>query len=663
MASLFDFLFDSLPFAVAHHGAWLETDPGRRTTLQKGLERASLATLRRQMVHLGTARPRILQNPSRSTPDAFDSRLGPLWSLRLDASLDAVGRGTCRVEDQNDDEVVVFDRIAWGREAEGGLVPGIFANVRSFGRTVELPLEESFLLGEWLVHSQSDVPERTLDLYPVQTCLDLALARIFLFELDTATGRLEPFTPVDDEEASGLARYRRAAGLLDALAPVQAGPEPLLGEDLCALAPFPRFEELDDIAGTIGVDDVIRFAVTRPRFLVVTSLALCRKTYDFEPGGALGVAKLHPNILTAASTIVDRWDAAVRVERPAKTTNLSRPGHCACSEMLEDIGSLVVADANKDEMLVPQAPVPPPMWGNLFSYYRVDPHAAWPGRELKLVAPTSVARAASGLVTRNMPVGPVMLSSDLTIKVAGQGEFDNVHLAPRMHLRSATHVRATREAVLDWPFSTDTGGSWRPIGPGDHLELDEIVMAPVCAHDCLHFHARWSDDNAQPPVLGWARDPALLDAIVSSSPRLLERCAARAAKPNSEAGAPMFPPWHDARLHFLSGHRVQLASTTLAPTLPGQRELFFHPPWAYGVAVSSKIHMLFAAAVVGTELGAVDVQLGRLQSSGLVDRLSPLDSWAAIYWQLRSDRVAFTDHQFASIPYHSEHDLEAAIAL
>ena len=662
MASLFDFLFDSLPFAVAHHGAWLDTDPGRRTTVRKGLERASLATLRRQMVHLGTGRPPILQNPPRSTPDAFDSRLGPLWSLHLDDSLDRVGRGTCRVEDQNDDEVVVFDRIAWGREAEGGLVPSVLAELRTTARTVELPLEASFLLGEWLIHAQRDVPEKALDLYPVQTRLDLALARVFLFELDSDSGRLHPFTPVDDEEAAGLARYRRAARLLDALATVPSGQEPFLGEELCALEPFPRFEDLADISGTIGFDDAVRFAVTRPRFLVVTSLALCRKTYDFEPGGMLGVAKLHPNILTAASTIVTRWEAAVRVERPARTTNLSRPGHCACSEMLDEIKPLVVADTNHDEMLAAVPFVPPPFWGNLFAYYRVDPHVAWPGRSLQMVRPASGERTAAGLVTRSMPAGPMTLTSDLSLKVAGQGEFDNVHLAPRMHLRAATHVRRST-GVLPTPWVPALQTPWRLIGPADHLELDEVAMAPVCAHDCLHFHARWGDDATALQVLGWARDPELVEAATNGDPAILARCGDRVSKPNTEAGAAMFPPWQDCRLRFLDGHRVQLSSTTIAPTLPGQREIFFHAPWAYGVAVGTGLQTMLATLLTASEVSSTEVQLGRANPAGGVDWLSPGDSWAALYWQLRHDRVVYSESEYAAEAYHVERDLDAAIGL
>jgi hypothetical protein len=125
----------------------------------------------------------------------------------------------------------------------------------------------------------------------------------------------------------------------------------------------------------------------------------------------------------------------------------------------------------------------------------------------------------------------------------------------------------------------------------------------------------------------------------------------------------MVPPWHDCRLKFTNGNGVQLASSTIAPTLPGERELFFHPPWAYGVAVNGASQGLLAAMLVPSELRQTAVHIGCINPEGKVDRIGPCDSWAALYRELRYERVVHAADEFASVAYHVEDDLEAAIAL
>lgn len=662
MASFFDFLFDCLPMAIAHHGAHYATKEDRRTTIREGLRRANLGEIRQQMMRLTTVRPSVLQGPG-IDPERLKPRL---WKLGIGNDLASVGRGTCISTGQGGDEMVVFERIQWGREVGGSVAP--FVEVETLTNTLELPLTHDFLLDEWLVVASAHVGATAIDMFPLETRPDFGLVRVFMYELDTDTMEVVPLDPdaFDVRDAEGFDRYKRAAALLDSSIPGGGDVDALIGEDLCAFEPFYSFEELEAIGGSIGVDEMVRFAVQRPRFLVATSIQLCKQNEDLEPGAILGAAKFHPNILVTSSTTLLRVDAATRIERPLKTVNLSRPGHCGCDQMHEEIRPLLVTDTNKAEMLYPAGMPPVPYWGNLFSYYLVDPHLTNPGREWEMIRPEEGDRAARGYVDRSAPAPIVELTSDLTSKVPGQGDFDNIHIAPRMHLRDATHV-SVETLVFQPPLLPRRVRSWREIRATDLLHLDPIVMAPFCAHDCLHFHVRWGDHATAAHVRGWARDPLLMGEVKRTgrnklSKELMERCRARVALPNAEPGSSMYPPWHEVKMQ-VDINSALLSISTVVPTLPGQREILFHSPWAYGVEFERYLAFAVGSTLVAGRTGQDRFELGKKSSSGAIETIDPYDESAVFYWILRYKSIVRSDGSYEAREYHFARDLEKAISL
>ena len=66
-------------------------------------------------------------------------------------------------------------------------------------------------------------------------------------------------------------------------------------------------------------------------------------------------------------------------------------------------------------------------------------------------------------------------------KLGGQGEFDNLHIAPRM---------TVKPDLL----------KLNPKLQG----LDSIVMAPFCIHDCFHMHWRWGEKLDSIQARGWS---------------------------------------------------------------------------------------------------------------------------------------------------------------
>ena len=83
---------------------------------------------------------------------------------------------------------------------------------------------------------------------------------------------------------------------------------------------------------------------------------------------------------------------------------------------------------------------------------------------------------------------------------AGQGEFDNVHIAPKMFVPAS---------AIDWP---DFGVAGPPSMRRAYESVKEITMAPFCVHDCLHMHVRWGEwigtnvFTSDPAFRGWVGD-------------------------------------------------------------------------------------------------------------------------------------------------------------
>jgi hypothetical protein len=148
-----------------------------------------------------------------------------------------------------------------------------------------------------------------------------------------------------------------------------------------------------------------------------------------------------------------------------------------------------------------------PLWDNVFDYH--DKNAASGSRLLTVVDPSKPARRVDGkrlVIDRNVIpslVPGASRTATAVVKVARQGAYDNVHIAPQM--------MATLVSVLGLP----------PV---------PVSMAPVCAHDCFHMHWRWSKAFGTDTTRGWG-----------------------SAGPYTEAGAPLVQPGQTVRLATSAG--------------------------------------------------------------------------------------------------------------
>jgi len=326
--------------------------------------------------------------------------------------------------------------------------------------------------------------------------------------------------------------------------------------------------------------------------------------------------------------------------------------------MHKEVRNLFVVDSNDQNALVHLVPAeggptliglplrnfnPAPQWGNLFSYYLADASDALPGRAYKMARaarPDQKDRAIHGRIVREEPHLRVPLvrreSYEVrrlrTSKLARQGEFDNIHMAPRMFLE-ATHARfKTRGDIV---FSPKT---WTKIDP-DRFKLREIAMAPLCAHDCFHSHWRWADGFSAKSVLGWD-----------------------AEGPHRAAGAPMIPPHHSLEVLLPQRNEI-IYSETAHGVRRGRQEVFFHFGAAYGLAsdgMRSLLNMLVSPAAGGNK--GAPWEFGIETLDGEIKEV-PDDTWAVMYWNFRYYMIegALPESVAGFAEYHDVIDLLGAM--
>jgi len=150
-------------------------------------------------------------------------------------------------------------------------------------------------------------------------------------------------------------------------------------------------------------------------------------------------------------------------------------------------------------------------------------------------------------------------------KTARQGQFDNLHLAPRLKLDADVLARKTGA-------KTFSGGDVYADTPTTKLMIDTIAMAPFCSHDCFHMHWRWSEATDSEWCLGWGHNTAN-------------------AKPYTVAGAPLVPPGHDVDVTLLSATEVIYSESalgeTMAAVIPALKwEIFCYAGAAYAQGIS-----------------------------------------------------------------------------
>jgi hypothetical protein len=314
--------------------------------------------------------------------------------------------------------------------------------------------------------------------------------------------------------------------------------------------------------------------VVPARVLVLASLTPCREKDDFTPrgpfGGMVGLARLYPHVLVKATFPLDVIVSGLEVKRPERTT--IRDGKpCGCDEMGDEIAPLLITDINEPDTEIDP---PPPHGEAIFSYFQVNAHQKFAQKPIRLIDPQKERRKVFGARYRNRP----SYSTEVT-KYAGQGAFDNLHLAPKMQLPKnvAGYGRL--------PISVLGPGGFGPVTLMSHTldelrqagweeALRDIVMAPVCAHDCFHAHWRWTDkDGVNRGVHGWDE-----------------------TAPHRVPGAPMVPLHHTVDLVIESAHTFRIIERAChSDRKQGRKtptggpmwisadtwEVFHHPGYAY----------------------------------------------------------------------------------
>ena len=562
----------------------------------------------------------------------------PLWGYDIPADATRIKRITCRVPDDNHNNYVVLDELEWGYAPQED--PSAFqAAVRvalDAQTVIDLPFIEAARLMTFTTKDGQN-PEDHHYLWPLKAIHDPSVLHVFAYDITLGAGKVVPLKDPDHPDAPKIKK------LLQRLEEInQADP----GDDR-EVDDFLFEDDLwseDYTAGTPSgtVPESVDLSFRPIRVLVATSLTVCRERDDYQPGRPAGVGRLYPHVMVVANADLLRIDAGVRFKRPARTTLLDAE-KCGCGEMLPEIGSLLVADANAGAMMVPDANLAPlPIWANLFNYYVANPtqDPALTGKLIPVVSPLKTGvRDTQGLVERDCGDLPVSLTNGKRLsKLERQGYFDNIHIAPRMIARDK----------IDW---ARVGGVTVPFSSVGDWKMDSIVMAPFCAHDCFHVHWRWTNNaNTDRSTFGWG-----------------------AKSPYKAVGATMVPLNQRVGLHFLSEQSFSyLAQAQGAPH--NEWQPFFHHGAGYALRVGAPIS-LAKTAVLYTIPGSVTFLANQPPIDDGIEKVERGPAivggdWALFYWRCRyavkvveTQTAKGTEKTLAVVERFSFKDKQAALKL
>lgn len=185
-----------------------------------------------------------------------------------------------------------------------------------------------------------------------------------------------------------------------------------------------------------GPEGVAAWSAPSPRVLVGVGFAVCLPDLRFEPFSVARAARFFPYVFVRCSDPLARLRARIRLSRGERAT--CGGGHGAIRPFLA---------TDRDDVDLPGLR---PWWDQTFAWYDADPAprrftAVRRGTDLVVNDPADRQEWRDGARHPSPSArGP------------RQGAFDSLHLAPRM--RSGEQ---------------------------------EEIMAPICAHSCLHVHWRW----------------------------------------------------------------------------------------------------------------------------------------------------------------------------
>ena len=618
MASLFEHLLQTMPLAGARHAMCVNpADKSREVPFAQ----VPAAKARRYLRYLDADEDYEAKIPP--VEPKLQPHHQPLWWwTHRGAELAKVSDIYCRVRDADFVGHKVLDSVEWGLEEESGEFKQAIRVTNLCGVPVELPLTAEFVAQKWVAVA-GWMPKDTEHLWPLEALHDRSLVIAFVYELDPATGQPKPMAK------GGAATPEEAADLQDAKdAATALRKGPLLnipdwpcfrteGDDCLPTLEVPwgfrilkgDFMAADPQASVVGgeVGEECKADISAARILVVLSLTCTRERSDFDPVSVVGMARIYPHLMVKASIPLSKIDASIRYNRPEKTTKFYEAGRdmtktcCARYDASDNVvNALFVTDVNHNDSVVPG---PLPFWSNMFSYYQPAAFDAL-GRERFHMVRTDRLAARSDSTTgisRDVVLGPSAM--DTISKVSRQGEFDNLHLAPLLRLVGVKEVAFPRPNAA-------SGDLVKLPVDREHLRLDQISMAPFCAHDCLHTHWRWGAFADERWNLGWDE-----------------------TGPYRVAGAPMVPVNQDTWIWLRSRHQmtyhVVVGEDPAHEIRPGVWQVLMYHGSGFVAGITKELVNL-AASVAFEAFGAppyfFDAEDNRI--------LSP-SSTALLYWRAR----------------------------
>ena len=424
--------------------------------------------------------------------------------------------------------------------------------VSNKGNTYKLPFTDEFLLSTYFLKDYGDVPDASAGLWQIPANLHSSYQRIFGYEVHPKTGKLRPIA-------------RGALGHPELMAPYDNR------------KPFER--------KTVNHGDVVDVVLLR--FIVCIALGCAAERSNFEPAGVLSAARLYPHTMVLANMPLESMEASIVLERP--TSRAPDPDHPEACHMVkgesmhDDVTAGFYTDRNNPSLLPPL----PPSWENIFEYYDTAPQLNQPFKVVDAARPRRERANANDIFSGILDTRPDTVVFDYrarsVVKVARQGEFDNLHLAPKM--------RAPMEMIENHPAFAQS--------------MNNVSMAPFCIHDCMHTHWRWGDTG----ILG---DKKFLRGWGGTADNI--------GDPNQVEGAPMVPPNQDVTVTLLTPSSFRYTAKAKRPEA-GAWQVVMHHGSAYSLTLSGKL-AADGVALLG----------GALRDFSGWGRGTP---WSILYWNMR----------------------------
>jgi len=458
-----------------------------------------------------------------ASPD-LDDEDQPIWDYALEG-LNKVSSLTCLVRGMAMN-MKVCNAIEWER-----------IDVKFRGVEHSLELSEAFLIRSDFLRA-GHVPDSSSGLWQLEANTDRSFQHVFGYEIPPTQPGIRPIPASAWSKPTFMPGSAGASG------------------------------KVSSAAGKITT-----ISVAPVRILVVVSFVCCKWRNDFEPAGALGAGRLYPLVMVMASQDLDGIEADIRLDRPAMTPHTSMDGEI----MLPEIKGSFYTDRNGQPLL-------PTSWPDFFSHYMIEAPAgmyvavdpALPARSVKDAVEFCPEKYVPTLAwnPKDLPARDAPFD-----KVAGQGEFDNLHIAPRMV--------APLQVLKDYP----------QVG-----SLKAISMAPFCAHDCLHTHWRWGVAKVnRKRQLGW-----------------------QGMTPHALAGAPLVPANQKITVEVITPSSFRYRAEVQGPVSHGQWQVVNHHGSAYALSVT----------VIGETAKSVQRQWVH-DHEAKIGSGKDTSTWAMFYWRLR----------------------------